>query len=199
MSRICIFGDSIACGHNDYSKGGWAELLRIYFPNNYDDVSVYNCSISGDTTNEIVSRFDVEYKSRNPEVILFAIGINDSAFLNKKKSKNMVNAAVFQKNLNLLFSKARKKSKALFIGLTGVDESKTMPISWRRGIYYSNDVIEKYNTIIQKFCREKSIPFLELKDILGIKDLDDGLHPNSQGHAKIFRKVKQFLIDEKIV
>ncbi|MBI2662850.1 SGNH/GDSL hydrolase family protein [Candidatus Woesearchaeota archaeon] len=74
-----------------------------------------------------------------------------------------------------------------------------MPISWRRGIYYSNDVIEKYNTIIQKFCREKSIPFLELKDILGIKDLDDGLHPNSQGHAKIFRKVKQFLIDEKIV
>ena len=29
------------------------------------------------------------------------------------------------------------------------------------------------------------------------EDFDDGLHPNAQGHRKIFEKVKDFLVENK--
>ena len=31
------------------------------------------------------------------------------------------------------------------------------------------------------------------------EDLEDGLHPNAGGHEKIFQKVKDFLIENKII
>lgn len=36
-------------------------------------------------------------------------------------------------------------------------------------------------------------------DLLENEDLEDGLHPNSEGHKKMFIRVKDFLIENKII
>jgi len=64
--------------------------------------------------------------------------------------------------------------------------------------YKNKDVIE-YSQIIKEFCDKNNLPFIDIYDILNMDDLEDGLHPNSIGHEKIFQKVKDFLIKNKII
>lgn len=66
-------------------------------------------------------------------------------------------------------------------------------------MYYSNDNIQKYDKIIQKVVQEKKVFYCPMYDLLKNKDLPDGVHPNSEGHKKIFLRVKNFLIEKKLI
>ena len=79
--------------------------------------------------------------------------------------------------------------------LKNCDESKTMPVSWI-DIYYSNENIKKYSKIMEDVCHKNSIPFLDIVDLKS-DDFDDGLHPNAQGHEKVFIQVRDFLTKNK--
>ena len=59
---ICIFGDSIAWGASDLEFGGWVARLRNYLETEKYDSSIYNCSISGDSTQDLLKRFSNETK-----------------------------------------------------------------------------------------------------------------------------------------
>ncbi len=72
---------------------------------------------------------------------------------------------------------------------------KTMPVSWI-DLFYTNENIKKYNKITEEVCRENNIPILDIGP-LNIEDFYDGLHPNAEGHRKIFEKVKDFLFEQK--
>ncbi|MFA6073566.1 MAG: GDSL-type esterase/lipase family protein [Candidatus Woesearchaeota archaeon] len=198
MVRICIWGSSIAKGAGDPFRGGWVERLRNDFDKNMNDVSVYNLGISGNTSDLLVKRFNVEYDARLPSIVIIGIGLNDSAFFGKR-TKPWVNLTKYEKNLYKLYNKAKKKSKVIFVTLTPVDESKTMPIPWREELYYSNDMISKYNEKLKLFCEKNSVSIINLEGLLTKKDMMDGLHPNSEGHRKIYVIVKKFLIDNKLV
>ncbi len=193
MVRIGVFGDSIAWGYEDLSKGGWVEQVRKDFLKTYDDVSVYNCSVSGDTTTELVRRFRTEYDARKPEYVIFAIGVNDSSFFNKDCTKNHTAPRQFEANLNKLYNQGKKKSQIIFLSITPVDESKTTPVPWRKELSYTNAMIAQYNKIIATFCKKKKIPFIAVNQLTR-KDLADGLHPNTQGHKKIYLAVKGFIL-----
>ena len=110
----------------------------------------------------------------------------------------------FEKNITNMIGLARKfSSRNIFLGLMPVDEKKTTPIPWRKDISYKNEYIEKYNEIIKNVCRENKIGFIDIFDKF-LKNnykklLDDGLHPNSKGHEKIFGIVKNFIYDKKIL
>ena len=94
-------------------------------------------------------------------------------------------------------------SKIIFVGLTSVDETKTTPIPWNTDKSYKNEYIKKFNDILSKFCKEKKIYFIEIFEKLIERDyqnlLEDGLHPNSEGHKKVFEIVRDFIIENKIV
>lgn len=84
-TRLTIFGDSITWGACDYEGGGWSTRLRRYFETSDKyDVSVYNLGIGGDATDNLLFRFGTEGLARNrfPQTIIFAIGINDSQYMN---------------------------------------------------------------------------------------------------------------------
>ena len=199
-NRICIFGDSITWGAVDPENGGWVAQLRRYFETNDYDISVYNQGISGDNTDDLLARFEVECKAREPQIIIFAIGVNDSQYV-KTKDNPRVSLEKFQNNLVKLINQARNFSdKIAFIGLTAVEDEKLMPIPWSdEEKFYDNDNVAKYNSIIEKVSSEHNLPFLNLLDLLEPKHLDDGLHPNTEGHKKMFLKVKDFLLSIKYV
>jgi len=75
-----------------------------------------------------------------------------------------------------------------------------MPIPWlNEEEFYDNENIVKYNAVIKKISNNNNLPFIDLLDLLKVDELDDGLHPNSEGHKKMFEKVKDFLVLNKII
>lgn len=195
---ICIFGDSTAWGAWDMEKGGWVNRLWLYVgkrDSNKDYVEIYNQSVSGGTTETILERFENEARLRNAEVLIFQTGGNDAAY-EHEPNNFLVQPEKFRENISEIIKKAKKiTDKIIFMDLKNCDESKTMPVPWI-DIYYKNENIEKYSKIMEEICRENNIPFLDI-DLLDNEDFDDGLHPNTKGHIKIFEKVKDFLIENK--
>lgn len=211
MSRILVFGDSITYGEKD-KKGGWVERLKNFFieksfsdPN--FDYSVYNLGVSGDTTEELLKRFEFETKQRlwmrEEIIIIFAIGTNDSQFINKEK-RFRVSLQEFERNIQELIAIAGKfSSKIIFIGLTPVDDLKVDPIPWFPEVSYANEYIKNFNKTIKLICKKNNVYFIDiLNEFLDTdykKLLEDGAHPNSEGHEKFFETVKDFLIQNKII
>jgi len=196
---ICLFGDSITWGAWDPERGGWGTRLRSYFETNNIEVNVFNCGVSGNNTDDLLQRFKVEASAREPNIIIFAIGINDSQYVNSKDNPR-VPIKKFQNNLQELVNQAKSFTKQIiFVGLTKVDESKTMPIPWDTIKYYDNKNISLYNSKIKEICDKNNLQFIDMLDLLKNQDLEDGLHPNPSGHKKMFERIKKFLIDNGIV
>ena len=192
MLNICIFGDSIARGEYDSVNGGWANLLINDLRERKDDASVYNLSICGDTTAGLLKRFKVEAVARNPEIIIFAIGINDASYDNVLHKETVV-LPQFKKNFSKLISEARKFTpKIIFVGLTRVTEEVTDPVNWA-DISYLNSKIELYDDVIKEICRKEKLSYIKVSRLITKEDLEDGLHPNTRGHEKLFEKVKVLL------
>lgn len=217
MARILIFGDSIVFGNWD-EQGGWANRLKSFYLkeclNNSDYYyMVYNVGVSGDTSNELLERFEYEVKHRLWEreetgekeeiIIILSIGKNDAAFIKSRKSLTTpIND--FAINIKQLLVIAKKYSvKIVFVGPTFIDETKTIPTKWDFNIEYRNKDIEKYNKTIKLACNEKKIYFINMYEKFNKLDykklLEDGLHPNSAGHKKIFEIVRDYLLKKEIV
>jgi len=205
LTNIFAFGASITYGAWDIEKGGWVQRLRSYLEENYklQKYFVYNLGVSGDTCVMILDRFETDIKFRiekgETNIVIFSVGINDSAFL-QKENKNMTDVDEFKQNLEKLFQMASKyASKILFVGLTSVDETKVSPIPWNTNIFYSNENISKYNDIIKASCQKNGVFFIDLYDKIDKNFLVDGLHPNAKGHEQMLEIIKDFLIKNKII
>lgn len=196
---INIFGDSITWGAFD-SEGGWADRLKRDLMKNTDDYSeVYNLGISGDNTDELLKRFKFENEVREPDMIIIAIGINDAYYINSKDNSN-VPIGRFESNLMEIINQSKEfTDEIIFIGLTKVDESKVSPIPWSPTKYYNNNNVEIYNAKIKELCEKNKLLFIEMLDLLKNEDLEDGLHPNSAGHEKMFLQIKDFLVEKKVI
>lgn len=197
---ICIFGDSITWGAWDQKNGGWVTRLRRFFETSGDYIAeIYNQGVPDDSTDDLLKRFKVECAAREPNIIIFAIGTNDSQYI-KTSDNSRVPLKKFKNNLVKLIREAKKFSnKIIFVGLTKADEKLTMPIPWAKEKFYDNDNITKYNSIIKKVSTKHGLPFIDMFDLLSTKDIADGLHPNSGGHKKMFLRIKNFLLTNKIV
>lgn len=196
MSKtICIFGDSITWGACDYRLGGYCSRLKVFFQASEYDISIYNCGISGDNTNDLLKRFKDEATAREPQTIIFAIGVNDSQYIDSKDNPQ-VTMEKFEENLQKLIDQAKDiTDDIIFLGLFGLDESKTMPTPWNLNKYYDNENIKLYNAKIEEVAKKNIIDFIDMIGLLDKDHLEDGLHPNDEGHKQIFMKVRDHLVN----
>lgn len=106
----------------------------------------------------------------------------------------------FKNNLQELINQAKEfTGQIIFVGLTKVDESKTMPTPWNTTKFYDEENVKLYNAKIKVVCDKNNLQFIDVLGLLNRSDLEDGLHPNPKGHEKIFLKIKDFLISNKIM
>lgn len=206
--KLFVFGDSIAWGAWD-TEGGWVTRIKKHVNErvissiykNYDEV--INLGVSGNDTNNLLTRFENELSVRlNPEEdlgIIIAIGINDSQFVNAENNFQ-VTPKKFNSNLKKLIALARKHTdKIVLVGLspvneTSLDNSETT---------YTNDSIIKYNGFIKNICHIENLDFIEIFAEFTKSDISkliaDGLHPNNKGHEIMARNVEKYLHDKKWV
>ena len=187
---IGIWGDSITFGSCDEEALGWAGRLRKSLPID-DNHQLYNFGICGETSEDLLKRFDVEAQAINPDKIIFAIGINDSKFPSESDI-NKVPPEEFKQNLNKLLKQAKNYSDQItLIGLTKVkDEWSSV-----RGSRFLNEEIQKYDSIIKKVAEKNDCTYVSVIDVVNPEtDLADGLHPNTIGYQKMFEKIKSEFI-----
>jgi len=193
MKSICIFGDSVSWGAWDLEKGGWVSRLWFDVAGRDEDkyVEIYNCSISGGTSETILKRFENEAKIRSADTLIFQTGGNDASY---EGEKFLVDLEAFKGNIEEIIKRAKKITpNIVFTDLRNCDETKTMPVSWA-DVFYTNENIKRYLKIMREVCEENNVFFLEL-DLLTAEDFEDGLHPNARGHEKIFMQIKNFLLN----
>lgn len=195
---ICVFGDSVLWGWGLPFRVGWVNLFRNYIEEKSDFVMhLYDLGIDMDTTEDVLKRFDAEAIARKPDMIIFAIGINDSVYRKKdyRKIKNypIITKDIFEKNIYLLIEKARKFTEEIvFVGLCLGDERLTMPLpASTTGKHFTKENARIYNEIIKKCCDNKNTLFIDIIDKLKDGDFCEGLHPNISGHEKIFKEIKE--------
>lgn len=211
MTTILVFGDSISYGAWD-PEGGWVQRLRKYLdekqlrnPNLY--FLVCNLGISGDTTEDILQRFEFETKQRidkeDETIIIFAVGANDTQWLNKENTAR-VSEKDFEQNIIKLIKKAKEVTQHIyFVGILPVDGYKLDPIPWAPDRSYKEQRIEKFNDILKECCINGKVWFIPLyREMLKVNYkamLQDGVHPTAEGHKIIFETVKNHLSAKKII
>lgn len=195
---IAIFGDSVAVGHVD-KKGGWPCRLKQFFNTLYinkkinNSLSVHNFSISGANTNYLIDRFFKEIKHLEwgqPRVIIFALGKNDSAYNFESKS-NEIPVKKFKKNLETMINTCfeYKDTKILLLNIGNFNDEITYPVPWDVSIGYSRELIKPYNDVLKDLSTIPNVELIDLNSKLTLEDLYDGVHPNSNGHKKIYEEV----------
>ncbi len=208
MFAIAVFGDSIVFGKGVPKKGGWVRLLQDYVhPQGYHH-GVYNLGIPRETSTSLLQRFESECKARKPTAypdddsftIIISIGTNDARAVGTPNSIQ-TSPADFKKNIKDILNIANKYAdNTVFIGLLPVDEVKAKQYE---GTFFTNQSIEKYNSIVKEVCKDHNVLFLNLLEEWKQHDytklLDDGLHPNQAGYKHMYNFLQAFLKKNKLI
>lgn len=192
--RILFFGDSITQGFWDL-KGGWVNRLRKYYDLqnikgiNKNSPLIFNLGISGDTSDNIIARFENEVNVRKrPDeeiAIVLSVGISDSCI---DSGTNIMSTEQYTENLSKLLELAHKHAnKVIFVGLTPCVDDRTNPVHWNKNTAYSYDRVKSFNDELRNFCTENNVNFIDILKVMTEKQteielLPDGVHPNSEGH-----------------
>lgn len=211
MDNIIVFGHSVTQGLWD-EKGGWVQRLRTFLDSRaletqdeHDVFYTFNAGISGDTTEDLLERFEDEYRRRGDseeyeELLLIQIGTNDAIIEDGEKR---VTEDKFKENIREILDKGEKLAdKVIMIGDFPVDpEMEEIPYAPEQVL--RNEDVRRYDRIKKEICHEKGIEFIDMFKLMEDREimnfLEEGVHPNSEGHRVIYREVKERLEEKNLI
>lgn len=202
--RVLIFGDSITQGFWDI-EGGWVSRIRKHYDQQMidgtddDPPTIFNLGVSGNSSDDVLARFEDETKARATEELAFvvAIGVNDAR---TKAGINYSDPTRYKQNLGEILRLAKQhSSKILFVGLTPCVEERSNPVSWG-DTGYTNGRIREFDNTLREFCQESQVPFVEVYEPFAKAEaeselLPDSLHPNDKGHQLVADLVMPSLLE----
>lgn len=208
--KVLVFGHSIVQGFWD-TEGGWVhrlsaalDTLRIESPDEHY-YEVFNLGIAGNDSNQLLERVDDETERRVDDddavVVLFQIGANDIQWLNDEQ-RVRVPAERFEANIEALLRKSRRiADEVVFVGeaYTSIDG----PIPWAPDLALSDERLREYHEITRTVCSREDVSYVDIRSTYDRGEwgqmLDDGCHPNTDGHRAIFREVRRTLNEDDII
>lgn len=187
-------GDSITdCGRRNAETpmgGGYAllvtEIVTALYPER--KTNFINRGISGDTTKDLIRRWDEDMIDLQPDWVSILIGINDShRWLFNPDPEVKVSASEFRENYDFLLQRVTSETKAkivilepFYISLACDDADKTQVLDLLpEYIQVARDMSAKYNTLL--------VPMQEIyQRHLALRDAScfcpEPVHPNHGGH-----------------
>ena len=181
--KLVIFGSSVAwgaCAENDH---GWAERLSGVL--RHRGWEVVNKSIGGDTTVNLLDRFERDLLSEHPDVAFIAVSMANEGVVEGRERI----ARQFRANIDRLVELCRT--------------NRIIPVV---GSCYPNNAYDAdHLALVRAFNTELSASPLASVDFLGCVDdgrghwsegtwVDDG-HPNDLGHEEMFRAIPSSMFD----
>lgn len=202
VKSIGMIGDSIAHGyHDEYGLGYFARLAQKILSVHSGEYVFNNMSQSGDNIADATNRATHEVLSRNFDLILVNIGIND---LRRRKDSDLLldfsegaRKMYWNKLLDIL---ALTKAKIVVLDLTPVVEER---YSKQATLVRYNADVERYNEIIKEICNNRNIAFFSRYNLWKkreLKDLyKDATHPNAKGHQIMADEIYDYLTTQNFI
>ena len=204
--RTCFIGDSITNGTGDGTMLGWPGHLCAAEVRAGHDLTYYDLGIRGDTSADLLPRWQAEVTARLPAVlncaIVFNFGLNDAT---DQQDGIRVHLGDSIKNARAMLSAAKAMHPTLWVGPTPVDDTR-MPLTTEEGHVRDkrNARTADYNLGFRALADELEIPYLDMMSAL-INDaawpgmLADGLHPAPDGHRRMAGIVGAWLAWRKLL
>lgn len=196
VKNIGMIGDSIAHGYYDEQDLGWFARLGKMILSSYVGEYVFNnMPQSGDNIADAVNRACFEALSRQFDLIIVNVGIND---LRRRKDSELqldfsegARMMYWNKLLDIL---SKTGATIVVTDLTPVIENRyTEQASLVR---YNSDV-KRYNEIIKNVCKQRNISFFARYEKWENRDLEslykDATHPNAKGHQIMAEEIFDYL------
>ena len=196
VKNIGMIGDSIAHGYYDENEMGFfARLAKLILENHPGNYVFNNMAQSGDNIADATNRAIYEVLSRQFDLIIVNIGIND---LRRRKNSDLqldfsegARIMYWNKLLDIL---AKTGAKIVVMDLVPVIESRYSEQAWL--VRYNSDV-ERYNEIIKTICQDRNVFFFSRYEDWKSRDLEklykDATHPNAVGHQMMAEEIYRFL------
>ena len=167
-NKIVLMGNSITESWSNYSPEFFSEHGFLI-----------NKGISGETTPQMLDRFEADVLSLNPEGVIILAGINDIA-----QNTGYISVSEIFDNVVFMTNLAKKNNiRPVLCSVLPVNE-----LTWRPEIKPAALVIE-LNQKIRKYCKENSIVYIDyFSSMVGEKKelrpelTYDGVHPNKEGY-----------------
>ena len=184
--RFCAIGDSITHGGGSISV---PPSTAVYNWETYSKVPVKNLGKSGDTTDDILARFDRDVLPFKPEVLFVMAGVNDyrSSILGWHSVTNLkaIKEKCIQNNIKPVFITPTPLNARLIRKIHFVESP---PSDWAEHMKYICDWVRK-----QPDCIDITELFMDGNENLR-EDLSvDGLHPDAEGKEIIGNAVGDWL------
>jgi acyl-CoA thioesterase-1 len=170
--KLVAFGDSLTAGYMLKPDESFpAQLAKALAAKGYA-VDVTNAGVSGDTTAAGLERFDWAIPE-GTEAVILELGANDAL-----RGQSPADAKA---NLDTIITKLKERNIAVL--LTGM----VAPTNW------GPDYARAFDGMYRELAEKHGLPlypfFLEGVALDKSLNLDDGLHPNGKGVAKIVQGI----------
>lgn len=172
-STLLVMGDSLSAAYNLRPELGWVSLLKNQLSESHPEIKVVNASVSGETTQGGLSRFEQLLSEHKPSWVILELGANDALRgypLTQTKS-----------NLETMIKQAHAiNAKVLLLG-------NQIPQNY--GKRYTEMFFNLYKELAEEY-QLAYVPFM-LEGVALNKALmqADGLHPNKDGQPVILETV----------
>ena len=168
-NSILIYGDSISAGYGMEKESQWSESLKTLLSDKGYKISVYNRSVSGETTGGGLTRISRILDELKPTFLLLELGGNDA--LRGYPPKKIY------ENLNKMIEASKERGIDVFLM-----QIRILP-------NYGKRYQTQFESIYPTLSQEKEVillPFM-LNDIALKKELmlSDGIHPNEDAQPLI--------------
>ena len=174
--KIVLMGNSIT--------EHWQTYTPLFFEENS---FLINKGISGQTTIEMLSRFNEDVINQNPQAVYILAGINDIA-----QNSGYISTDDISTNIIKMGLLAQKNNiKVVICSVMPVTE-----IAWNEKIKNANQKVIELNKKLINKSKKNNFTYLDyyskMKDELNSLTYD-GLHPNEKGYIKMNAIIKKSL------
>lgn len=165
---VVFLGDSLTAGHGLGGDQAFPAVVQHRIADRGLPIRALNAGVSGDTTAGGVRRLEWLLRKK-PEVVVVELGANDGL--------RGLPLEMTEENLRRIVTSSRETGAVvLLVGMM-------MPAN------YGPEYTEEFRAIYPRLAREMHVPLLPflLEGVAGDPslNLDDGIHPNAEGHRRV--------------
>jgi acyl-CoA thioesterase-1 len=172
-STILVMGDSLSAEYGLSRGTGWVKLLEDQLQKQGSSWTIFNASISGETSSGGLTRLPILLKQKKPGIVFLELGANDAL--------RGLSIDQTEKNLRKMIQMSKQSgAKVLLFGIQ-------IPPN------YGQDYTNRFKAMYPKLANQEGIELLPffLKDVASQKEYfqADNIHPNEKAQTFLFRNV----------
>jgi acyl-CoA thioesterase I len=190
-SSVVAVGDSITA-----DRLGWFELLAASIERTGGPPgALHNLAVSGNTTADVIERFDLVEAAR-PTHVLLMLGTNDARAHGRSATHRMITGAETERNLRTLVDLITADLRATVTVMTppAVDQDRITEYFTGQPVHWDAASVEEVAAVVRKVVPDSVDLYAATSGRHRVDLLEsDGVHPSAAGQQVLLRHIVHHL------